>query len=64
MNEFQQLNVDGGVSIIGNTSMLKDRKVNITGMSGAPEVGYKVAQPEQLRVEFKHAHFDYKKYVQ
>lgn len=64
MNEFQQMNMEGGTSFIANTSMLKDKKLSITGMSGAPEVGYKLAQPEQLRMKFKHAGFDYRKYVQ
>ena len=63
MNEFQQLNMEGDVSIVGNVSMLKDRKQSQSGLSGAPEVGYRVVQPSQLRVEFKHHRFDYRQYV-
>lgn len=45
--------------------MLKEKRGrDATGMSGAPEVGYKLVQPASLRVEFKHEHFDYRKYVQ
>lgn len=62
MNEFQQLSV-GGVSFVANVSMFKDRKQNQSGLSGAPEVGYRVVQPSQLKVELKHERFDYKRYL-
>jgi hypothetical protein len=62
MNEFQQLNMEGA-SFIGNMSMFKEKGQNSSGLSGAPEVGYRVVQPAQLRVEYKNDQFNYKKYV-
>jgi hypothetical protein len=34
-----------------------------TGMSGAPEIAYRLLQPSQLRMEIKNEKFNYKKYI-
>jgi hypothetical protein len=57
------MNKDGDVSIVGNINMLKEKKGHETGMSGASEVEYKLIQPAQVRVEFNHDKFDYRKYL-
>jgi hypothetical protein len=43
-----------GTSIIGNMNMsMLNREKDHSGMSGAPEIAYKLIQPTQLRIDFK-----------
>jgi hypothetical protein len=42
-----------GTSVVGNISLMLNREKDQSGMSGAPEISYKLIQPTQLRVDFK-----------